>query len=422
MASSSVSGAIRQIAQPIRLRYPILSNSAFLVVWSGQTLSVMGSQVSGLALPLLVLALTGSPAQAGIASAVRLVPYAALSLPAGALIDRWDRRLTMVAADVVRGLALAAVPVAYLAGQLSLWLLYGAVLIEGIAFVFFTIAQIASLTRLVSSEELAPANAMMETSGSVATLVGPGLGGWIIGLARSAAAGGVLGLGVDAITYLVSACSLLLVRTSLKAEQAGRSVRSLPAQIVEGLGFLFRHPQLRVLALLGLDLGLLVIPTDLAAIVLARQGLRLGPATIGLIFSAGGLGALLGSAAGPWFRRRWRLGRVTCGTLAVQAAASTAMAVTGSAWVLAAGMLAQTMMLPIYNISQASYRLQLIPDELQGRVNSVYRLLPLGSQPLGLAAAGLLMGVAGPRLVLGLIAGGFAAAAVLVRLSSLRDV
>ena len=399
----------------------MLLNPNFALLWSGQTVSVMGSQVSTLAIPILVLALTGSAAQAGFVSGVRLVPYLVLSLPAGALVDRWDRRTTMIVANAVRGLALGTIPVAYVAGHLSIWMLYAVVLVEGTAFVFFTIAHVASLVRIVSARELAPATAMMEGSGSVATLIGPGVAGVIIGLAKTTAAGAVVGLAVDAVSYLASIASLLLIRVSLRVERTGRSIASLPGEIRDGMAFLFRHGHLRVLALLGLNLGLLVIPTDLAGIVLFRQQLHFSAATIGLIFSAGGLGAVAGSAVGAWFRARFRLSHVIYGTLLVQALSAAAMAVTASPLVFALGMLFETMMLPIYNISQSAYRLQLIPDAMQGRVNSVFRLIALGSQPAGLAAAGLVMNATGPRVVLWAIAGGFIAAGALVGLTRLRD-
>lgn len=403
-------------------RWPILRNTDFLLLWSGQTISVLGNQVSSIALPLLVLALTGSAAQAGAVSAVRLLPYTVLFLPAGAMIDRWNRRTVMMLADTMRGVALGAIPIAFFSGHLAIWLLYTAVLAEGIGFVFYTIAQIASLPRIVASEHLAPATAMNEASHSFGTLVGPGLGGLIVSLGRTVVSGSILGLGIDAISYFASVLSLAFIRTSFQAQRKVATDEPLLQQIRSGLAFLLGHPHLRVLALLGANIGLFIIPADLAAIVLSRSELHFGPQVIGIIFSAGGLGALVGSAVAPWFKRRLKLSHVTYLAVFVEGLSVAAMAVTSSAVVLGAGMFVETMMIPIYNVSQATYRLRLIPDELQGRVNSVIRLFPIASQPAGVAAAGVLIGVVGPRPVLAVIAAGLIASALLVRLTSLRNV
>jgi MFS family permease len=403
-------------------RWPILRNIDFLLLWSGQTVSVLGNQVSSIALPLLVLALTGSAAQAGAVSAVRLLPYTVLFLPAGAMIDRWNRRVVMMLADSMRGAALGAVPIAFFSGHLAIWLLYTAVLAEGTGFVFYTIAQIASLPRIVATEQLAPATAMNEGSQSFGTLVGPGLGGLIVSLGRTVVSGAIVGLGVDAVSYFASVLSLAFIRTSFQADRGAATATPLLQQIRSGLVFLLGHPHLRVLALLGANIGLFIIPADLAAIVLSRGELHLSAQVIGLIFSAGGLGALIGSAFAPWFKRRFKLSHVTYLAVIVEGLAVAAMAVTSSAVVLGAGMLVETMMIPIYNVSQATYRLRLIPDKLQGRVNSVIRLFPIASQPAGVAAAGVLIGVIGPRPVLAVIAAGLVASALLVRFTSLRNV
>lgn len=402
-------------------RLAVLRNLDFVLLWSGQTISVLGNQVSTIALPLLVLALTGSAAQAGAVSAVRLIPYAALSFPAGALVDRWNRKVVMAVADTVRAVALGSIVVGFLLGHLSPALLYVAVLLEGGGLVFFTIAQIASLPRVVSGPQLVPATAMNEASLSIATLVGPGLGGVIIGLGRTIVSGAVIGLAVDAVSYLASVLSLLPIRARFQADRQRAPDASLREDVHAGLAFLLGHRQLRALALIGLTIGLFIIPADLAAIVLSRSRLGLGPQPIGLIFSAGGLGAVLGSAVGPWFRDRLRLVHVVCGTLAVEALAVALMAVTGSPVLLGVGMFVETAMLPVSNVSAIAYRLRAIPDELQGRVNGTFRLFPLASQPVGLAAAGLLLSAIGPRPVLGIIAGGLLLTALAVIPTRLRD-
>ena len=122
-------------------------NRDFLLLWNGQTISTLGTNISTLALPLLVLALTHSPAQAGLLTATRLLPYLLFSLPAGALLDRWNRKSVMIGCDLVRWLALGSVPLAFALGHLTLIHLYLVAFVEGTAYVFFSLAQIAALPR-----------------------------------------------------------------------------------------------------------------------------------------------------------------------------------------------------------------------------------------------------------------------------------
>src|SRR5438067_1967505 len=157
-------------------------NRDFMLLWSGQTVSVLGTNISGLALPLLVLALTHSPAQAGLLTAARQLPYLLFSLPAGALIDRWDRKAAMIRCDLIRWIALGSVPLAFAFGYLTLVQLYVVVVIEGTAYVFFSIAQIAALPQVVSKAHLPRAYALDTTTEYVGMLVGPSLGAFIIGL------------------------------------------------------------------------------------------------------------------------------------------------------------------------------------------------------------------------------------------------
>jgi len=136
---------------------PLWHNRDYLILLSGQTVSTLGTNVSTLAFPLLVLFLTNSPAQAGLVGALRALPYLFLSLPAGALIDRWDRKRVMILCDTGRALALGSIPIAAALGHLTLAQLYLASLIEGTLYVFFNLAQVACLPRVVTKAQLVSA-------------------------------------------------------------------------------------------------------------------------------------------------------------------------------------------------------------------------------------------------------------------------
>ncbi len=397
------------------------ANRDFLLVWSGQAVSYFGTRVSNLTLPLIVLAITHSAAQAGFLASARMIPYLLFGLPAGALVDRWNRKTVMIVCDLVRFLALGSVPLAYLFGHLGLPQLYLVTFVQGTAFVFFNVAEIAALPHVVPKTQLAQATALDSTAGSAASLLGPGLAGIIIGAARTTAAGAALVYGVDSLTYLASLLSLGFIRTQFQTEHAPRPLSELRREIGEGLHFLWAKPRLRALALLTTALALLYAPVPLAMIVLAKGSMHASSRTIGLVFSVAAVGGLLGSALAPWFKSRVRLGQAMVGCVMMQALLTPMLALATSPWTLALGWGVLFMIDPIFYAYSITYRLSVTPDKLQGRIQSVFRLLAYGAEPLGTAAGGLLLGLVGPRLEIWGVAAGVALCAVLVSVSRLRQ-
>src|SRR5437763_11176504 len=177
---------------------PLWLNRDYMLLWSGQMVSNVGTQVSTLAFPLLILALTGSPAQAGFAGALRALPYVIFSLPAGALIDRWDRKRIMILCDSGRALSMASIPLALAIGQLTVLQLFIVSAIEGTLFVFFNIAEAACLPRVVAKEQLPAATAQNMATDGINALIGPPLGGALYAL------GSMLPFLADAISYFAS--------------------------------------------------------------------------------------------------------------------------------------------------------------------------------------------------------------------------
>jgi len=395
-------------------------NGDFLLLWSGQAVSTLGSAVSALALPLLVLALTHSPAQAGFIAAVQVIPYLVLALPAGALIDRWDRKAVMIRCDLARAAALGSVPLAAAWGRLTAAQLYGVALVTGAALVFFNIAQTAALTRVVPSPQVPRATALDRTADSIAALIGPGVAGFLISLARTTLVGAALAFLVDSLSYLASALSLLFIRIPFQAQRTPLPERALRAEIAEGLRFLWRRRRIRALALVSMAATLCFSPLSLAVIVLARQRLHADARAIGLIFSIGSIGAVLGAVLAPSLKARLRVGTIVIGVVAVQTLAIGLLAVASSPVLLIVGWAIISLADPIYSVTVLSYRLALIPDALQGRVTGVFRLLNNGGRPLGLAAGGLLLAALGPRPVLGLMAGAGGLIALTVSATELR--
>ncbi len=362
-------------------------NRDYLLLLSGQIVSTIGTQVSLLAFPLLVLALTGSPVQAGLAGTIRVLPYLFLSLPAGALIDRWNRKRVMILCDTGRALALASIPIAYALGHLTLVQLYFVSLTEGILFVFFNLAETASLPRIVTKEQLPTVTAQNITVQSVSILLDPALGGALYSLGR------VIPFLTDAISYSLSVLSLLFIKRDFQAERV-TSRRKLWVEIKEGLSWLWHQPLIRFIAFTGSTIHLIGSGIVLLVIVLA-QHLHASTLAIGLILAIEGIGSILGAFIGSPIKKRFSFRQGVLGTLWLWALLWPLIAIAPNVIVLGAILAAMNMVLTIYDVIQFSYRLALIPDELQGRVNSVFRLILFCGDTLGLTLIGVLISAFG---------------------------
>ena len=366
-------------------------NADYLRLWSGQVASSIGSQVSGLALPLLILALTHSPAKAGGLAALRGLPYLLLCLPAGALVDRWDPRRVMLLCDTGRALALASVPLALALGHLSLMQLCIVTVVEGTLFVFFNQAESNCLVRVVTKEQLGAAVAQNESVYGISGLIGPSLGGLLYGLGR-----GVPFL-TNAVTYALSVAALLLLRSDVRpAPRAdGGPVPHLGREILEGLRWLYAHKVIRFLAVLTGGLMCCCAGWALILIVLA-QHFGATPLSIGILTGTGGAGSVAGSLLTVPMQKRVRFGPLMIGAAWIWALTWLLYAFAPSLIVLGIVNALSFIIVPIYLTTQYAYRLKQIPDHLQGRVNSVFRLIAFGSGPVGLAATGVLLQKLGP--------------------------
>jgi MFS family permease len=191
-------------------------------------------------------------------------------------------------------------------------------------------------------------------------------------------------------------------------------------EIGQGLHFLWSEPRLRILAFISASTGILSSPADLAIIVLAQQQLHADAWLIGIILSISSIGGLIGSFVAPLIRAHLKFGQIIIGAIAAEALGCVILALAGIPIMLITGLATIAVAIPVIRVAQVSYRLSLVPDELQGRVNSVFRLLFFGGQPVGIALGGLLMVPLGPRLEYWLIAIGLGASAIIVSFSAIR--
>ncbi|HLJ68662.1 MAG TPA: MFS transporter [Chloroflexota bacterium] len=377
-------------AQPVTL----WRNRDYMVLWGGQAISTLGSGISQLAYPFLILNLTDSPAQAGFVGAMFLFPYLLISLPAGALVDRWNRKRLMILCDAVRTVNMGSIPLAAALGHLSIVQLYVTAAIEGTAFVFFNVAEVAALPRVVDKSQIPEASSQNQAAQAAGALISPPLGGFLF-----QTVGHVFPFLADAISYAASVLSLLLIRTEFQLERSVEQ-RHLLTEIREGVAWLWNQPLIRYMTFLTGGLNFVGNATFLILLILARQH-GASPALTGVMFAITAVGGLAGALLAPRFQRRFGYAQVIVTTVWIQAVATLFFAVAPNIFVLGALGAITFLRGPIFNAVQFSYRVSLIPDALQGRVNSVVRMVAFGTIPPGTALAGVLIqGVGAVRTVL----------------------
>jgi len=394
----------------------------FLRLWIGQTASSVGSAITSLALPTAaILVLHAGPLEVGLLAAFQRLPFLFLTLFAGAWLDRVRRRPVMIAADVARGLVLAAIPLAAFLGLLSMVELYVVAVVLGVFTVFFDIGVLSFLPGLIGREQLTEGYMKLDTSFSIANLVGPGLGGVLIQLISAPIA--LIG---NAATYLISAVMLIFIRRP--EPELGRSAPGAPAasrirdEIAEGLRWVFGHPVLRseLLGITSAIFGLVMVQP--LVLVFAYRSLHFSPSLLGAIFTLEGVAGLVGLWASARVVRLLGVGPTMWLTQVVVALGTLLMPVAqfGQPIVVMGGsLLVIGVAASIQDVNQVTLRQSLTPDRLQGRMNAIYRLFYWGSMPV----ASFLGGFLGDRLgastaieIGGLIALG---AAVVIALSAL---
>jgi MFS family permease len=364
----------------------------FVKLWTGQTISRFGSEISQLAIPLAAaLVLDASPGQMGLLGAFEFAPFLLLSLFAGVWVDRMQRRPILIFADIGRALLLGSIPAAALLGVLRIEQLYAVGLLSGVLTVFFDVAYQSYLPVLVSREHLVEGNSKLEVSRSVAQIAGPGVAGALVQLVTAPIA-----VVVDALSFLASVIFLQFIRTpEPQPEPHAGSAGSIWAELREGLGVVLGNPLLRSIAGSTATSNLFGNALMAVYVLYVTRELGIQPAVLGLIFAVGGPGALFGALIAGWLAKRFGLGATIIGSLAVSEGANLLVPLASGATLVIAGVLMLAMFIgscagPIYNINQVSLRQAITPDRLQGRMNASMRFIVWGTIPLGALLGGAL--------------------------------
>ena len=365
-------------------------NRSFLWFWTGEGISQLGTQFSQLAIPVLAVSVLGATEfQVGVLNAAETLAFLVVGLPAGAWIDRMLKRRVMIVADLVRAVALAAIPILFFAHALQIWQLYIVGAVVGVATVFFDVSYQSFIPVLLAGPQVGPANSRLEATAQVAHIGGPGLAGLLLAVVSAP----VLLL-ADGISYLVSAFALWRVRDTEQLRDAAER-QSLPREIAEGLRFVVRHPILRrIMATTGATNLFATLVTTLETILILRI-LGFSPTTLGIIFGIGSVGGLLGALATPWLTRR--IGEGTAVSLSSVAYGPTVLCLplagafpAAALPLLIGGALLQSFLVLVYNITQVTMRQRLTPPRLLGRMNASIRFVVWGVMPIASIAAGIL--------------------------------
>jgi MFS family permease len=390
----------------------------FLLLWSGQTVSEMGSSITTLALPLTAVVVLGaSTFQVGLLTSAATLAFAVIALPAGALVDRLAKRRLMIWCDVARMLIIGSVPLAAAFGALTLGQLYAVAVAAGVGTVFFDVSYQSYLPALISTEHLADGNGKLGATQSFAQVTGPGLGGGLVGLVGAAGA-----MAADAISYAVSVASLLAIRTR-EEPPPRKSRRGLRAEIAEGLSFVLRHPILRkIVACTGTGNLFGTMGFALEIVFLVRV-LHVRPAVTGLLIAIASLGGVAGGVLSGRLTRRIGSARIIWFSLLVISFPQLLIPLAEPGWRVVAfvgGLMTFSFGSVVYNVAQVSYRQAICPPELLGRMNAAVRWIVWGTIPLGGLLAGTFGSLLGVRPTLWIAYAGSWAAGWWVFFSPLR--
>lgn len=363
---------------------PLRRNREFLLLWTGQAISQLGSEISLVAYPLLVLAVTGSPAKAGLVAFARNVPIAVLALPAGLLADRVNRRHLMVVTDGFRALAMASIPIAAAAGRVPYGLIVVVAAIDGTGFVLAYVAERGVLRQLVSPEQLGDAVARNESRTFGAMLAGPSLGGLLFGIGRA------VPFVADAASYAVSTITKLLIRSEFQEARVDGGV----GDAREGLRWLWRQSFLRNCTLLFAGTNPIFTGLYLLVVVLAKRHGASSP-LIGVMLAIAAGGGLLGALLAPAFQRRLSARVALLGDSWALALSMPLLLLAHNALLFGAIVAAAELITPVTNSFVVGLRVALAPDRLQGRVQAASTLVSFSAGWLGPLVVGFLLQSAG---------------------------
>jgi MFS family permease len=371
-------------------------NRDFVRFWTGQSVSMLGSQMTTFAVPVLAITTLGADAgDLGLLRTLEFLPFLFLTLPVGIWVDRHPARPPMIVANAARGVLIAAIAVAGLLGWLHLSWLAVAVLAIGACSVVFDVAYLSYLPTVVAREHLVEGNSALSVSSSTADVGGPGIAGGLIQVL-----GAPVVLLVDAVSFAVSVLTLARIRTKDAAPvdtPPDAPPAGLRRQVGDGIAVVLRDPYLRTISLEAFTYNLFVQFGETLVALYALTHLGLGAGTLGLCIGLGSIGGLAGAVAAPRVVRRFGFGPTFVTGTALGCAAPVLVPLAHGPALIAVSYLVTGFGVTISVIGSVTLRQTVAPAHLLGRVNAVMRLASYTAIPLGSVAAAVVATAVGVR-------------------------
>jgi MFS family permease len=393
----------------------------FLLMWGGQTVSQIGSQVTILALPLVaIVVLRATALEVGLLSAAATSAYLLIALPAGVVADRVSKRRVMIGCDLASVVVIGWVPVAQITGVLTLGQLYAVALLASSLSAFFLVSYTSYLPSLIERDQLVDGNGKLATTQSVALVAGPALGALLVGLAGAAQA-----MAGDALSFAVAAACLFLIRRRESGPDGAvpdQRSRFWP-QLREGLAYVRREPILRKSAAWNGSANFFVIMVETLGPVFLIRTVHLRPAYVGILLALGAFGGIAGGLVARPLAARIGSARLCWLAMTVFALPGLLIPVARPGWwvlLFAVGWMSWTFSSTLCAAALTSYQQAACPAEMRGRVSAVLRWVSWGTLPLGALTAGALGGAIGVHRTLWVAVAGGCLSGLWLYLSPLR--
>ena len=371
----------------------VTSQPGFVKLWIGQTVSAVGSQMTGLAIPVIAVTfLNASELEMGLLSAADTSAFLVVGLLAGALVDRWVKRKVMIVADLVRMFATALVPILWIYGVLNIYQLMIIGALISVASVFFDVSYQSYIPILLRSEYIGLANSRLETTSQISGIASPGIVGQILTIIKAP-----LLLIADAVTFLVSAISLWFIKDN-EIPKPKTDRRPINKEIAEGLSFVWNQRLIRAISFTTSTSNLLgtIVGTMFALYFFREEFLSLNAAAFGFLMTFGSVGGLLGAVSTPKLIKIFGEGPLIVLSSFVMGLSQLLVPLS---WYLPRefalpALIVNTTITSFtvlaYNITQVTARQRICPEHLLGRMNASIRFMVWGSMPIGALISGVL--------------------------------
>jgi MFS family permease len=381
-ALAGSTGRLPPVSQPSSI---LVRNPDFVRLWTADTISQFGTQVSLIAIPLIGAVVLKVPAdQFALLGFFEFLPFILISLPAGVWVDRLRRRPILISGDLIRAASLLTIPIAYQLNALSIWQLYLVGFVNGMATVFFDVAYQSYLPSLVERDQIVEGNSKLEISRSAAQIAGPGIGGVLV-----AAVTAPIAVIADAVSFVVSAIAVFFIRRA-EPPVVPHPEGERPSMVGEaraGLRYVLSNRYLRMIAGATGTSNLFGNILYSILILYMVNVLLMAPEQIGLVFSIGSIGPLVGAFAANRIARVIGVGPTIVASIFLSGPSTLLVALAPPSqaaipFLIASGVVGGFGSM-VYNINQVSFRQAITPPRMQGRMNATMRFIVWGTIPIG---------------------------------------